>query len=78
VQPSVKSQKPGEILNDIPEKILKAKLNPKGEVVCLIRWKADENGLAPEESLVSNHQLKYTYPSLLIDFYESRLRPLQK
>ena len=64
----------GNIFEDIPKKVLSAKLKEDKSVDFLILWKKiSRNKLS--NSYVSNEDMKKNkYFDLIIDFYESRLR----
>ena len=64
----------GNNLNDdIPVKILSARIKNNKEISCLVKWKSRKDGVIPEPSFVSNVELKMDYISILTDFYETRL-----
>jgi hypothetical protein len=46
-----------------------------GEVACEVEWAKRYDGSQPLNSRVSNKDLKDKYPCLLIDYYETKLRP---
>lgn len=64
----------GSLEYDIPMKIISAKLSNEGDVLCTMEWKKRYDGSVPLTSVISNKILKLSYPDLLLDYYESRLK----
>jgi len=62
---------------DIPSKIVSAKMLENNSVLCFVEWKERYDGSKPLISPISNLELKNTYPMLLIEYYESKLKTLK-
>lgn len=63
---------------DEVETILSAKRNDKNCLICQVRWKIRSDGIQPDDSYVENKYLKKRYPKLLIEFYESKIKFINK
>ena len=59
--------------NDIPEEIIGNKFE-KGEFNVLIKWKNRSDGIIPKPSYVTSSYLKTRFPTILIDFYISKIK----
>ena len=66
----------GSIDKDIPIKIINAKILDDLDVNinCLVKWKVRSDGYCPEPEWISSKILKIHHPSVLFDFYESRIK----
>jgi hypothetical protein len=64
----------GSLEFDIPLKIISAKLSSDGDVLCTMEWKKRYDGSIPLNSVISNKVLKSSFPDLLLEYYESRLK----
>ena len=63
--------------SDIPLKIITA--NIVDNILCfLIEWQIRPDGIRPESSYVKNNFLKENYPKILIEFYESKIKFINK
>ena len=63
---------------DEVECILNAKRNDKNILLCHVKWKIRSDGIQPDDSFVENKFLKKRHPKLLIEFYESKIKFLNK
>lgn len=61
---------------DIPLKIINAKILDDQDVNinCCVKWKPRSDGYVPEPEWISSKVLKVKFPSVLFDFYESRIK----
>jgi hypothetical protein len=64
-----KLPKQGSFETDIPHSIVKAKI-VSGRLQCTISWEKRPNGIKPEDSVISNSDVKKWNPLLLCEFYE--------
>ena len=62
-----------DITTDIPEKIIGNNFI-KGEFCLLIKWKARSDGIIPTSSYVNKNDLKFKYPLMLLEFYQSKIK----
>ena len=63
----------GEFETDQPQEVKSIKKIGK-DLICTLEWKARADGFIPKPSEFSNKKVKTECPSLLFDFYESRLK----
>lgn len=76
---SMNSNKEQDIANldiDFPLKIINAKILNDNDVNinCLIKWKPRIDGTSPHPAWIPSKILKIKCPSILFDFYESRIK----
>jgi hypothetical protein len=63
----------GNIKLDVPKNLKSAK-NEAGRVYVLVEWRERIDGIQPADSYVLNRELREKYWSMLLDFYEDRLK----
>ncbi len=64
----------GSLSYDKPRKIITIKQRKKGAGFWfLVEWEERRNGFKPQNSYVSNEELKETDPKFLLNFYESKI-----
>ena len=63
--------------SDIPLRIITA--NIVDNILCfLVEWEIRPDGISPDSSYVKNNFLKDNYPKILIEFYESKIKFINK
>jgi len=74
-----KKDKTGSFRNkDKPQSILSIKLGKSGGFDYLVEWQRRYDGSQPENSMVSNEEMKKNDPYFLIDFYETKVIVVSK
>lgn len=63
----------GNLCYDIPHKIVDAKTTKQNGIQCFVEWKPRYDKTVPNNSYVSNSELKKNFPHLLLEFYESKI-----
>lgn len=61
-------------ISNSPLKIVKASQINKDSIVYVVEWKDDPTGVKPSNSELSSEILRVKYPSLLIQYLESKIR----
>jgi hypothetical protein len=70
--------KKGSLDYDVPFKIVTAKIKQDtNEVQCEIEWKKRYDGTKPDNSFLNNKELRIKCPTLLLDYYESKVQPIR-
>lgn len=71
-----------KILHDlgmnIPEEIINVKKHSDDNILCLVKFKDRPDGITTDDAYVSSTILKEIYPKVLIDFYESKIKFVDK
>jgi hypothetical protein len=70
---SCTSKDVGNIDCDVPKKIKMATYLSENSINCLIDWNPRYDGTVPKSSWYSSQVVKEKYPSLLFQYYESRM-----
>lgn len=75
IQEDLKMEEILECLEEekIPLKILSIKMYEK-KLICLCEFAESSTGIVPDPSYVPNSILREKYPKILIDFYESKIK----
>ena len=67
---------------DVPDKIIQYEVTQSKdkdiEINCVVAWQPRKNGDIPKNSIVSNAMLRSRCPRVLVEYYESKIRPVTK
>ena len=76
VEPEERIDEEGTIEKDVPLRVVSGKQHKNNplDLICTVEWKKRDDGKKPADSEVKNSVLKEKYPSVLIEFYESKIR----
>lgn len=63
---------------NVPDTLTSVKKDLNGEIICLCRFKERPDGITPDDAYVPSKILKELYPKVLISFYESKIKFVDK
>jgi hypothetical protein len=66
-----------EIKDQIPERITTVK-DHNGEIYALVIWQPNSDGISPDSCYIKSSLLAEIYPKLLIEFYETKIKFVNK
>ena len=62
----------------LPEQVLSVKRDQEGNILCYVKFRERSDGITPENAYVPSYVLKDTYPKILISYYESKIKFVDK
>ena len=63
---------------NIPEEVISVKRDKDGQILCLVKFRERSDGILPENAYVPSSLLKDVYPKILINYYESKIKFVEK
>jgi chromobox protein 5 len=68
----------GSLGINVPEEVVSVKRDADQQILCLVKFKERPDGITPEDAFVPSSILRELYPKILIKFYESKIKFVDK
>ena len=63
---------------EVPEQVLSVKRDQDGNILCYVKFRERSDGITPENAYVPSYVLKDAHPKILISYYESKIKFVDK